>query len=56
MQTVIEYALKEKFKRIFAQCKSTNKNVIKINKKLGFKKVKEHVNEYGVKKILWVLR
>jgi|TARA_Y100000310_G_C20330891_1_gene645206 RimJ/RimL family protein N-acetyltransferase len=54
LNEVIKYGLKKKFQRIFAQCKAINKGVIAINKKLGFKKVKTHVNEYGVKKILWV--
>jgi len=51
---VIKYGLKKKFKKIFAQCKAINKSVIKVNKKLGFKIVKTHVNGDGVKKILWV--
>lgn len=51
---LVKYGLKKKYKRIFAQCKAINKGVIKINKKLGFKKVKTHTNEHGVKKILFV--
>ena len=54
LKEVIEYGFKKKFKKIFAQCKAINKGVIKINKKLEFKKVKTFVNEQGVKKILWV--
>jgi [ribosomal protein S5]-alanine N-acetyltransferase len=52
---LVNYGLKKKYKKIFAQCKAINKGVIKINKKLGFKKVKTYVNEYDVKKILWVI-
>ncbi len=54
LNEVINYGFKKKFKRIFAQCKAINRGVIKINKRLGFKKVKTFVNDYGVKKILWV--
>ncbi len=54
LNELLQYGLKKKFKRIFAQCKAINKGVISINNKLGFKKVKSYVNENGVKKILWV--
>lgn len=50
---VIEYGFKKGLKKIYGQCKASNKAVIRINKKLGFKKVKTHIVE-GVKKILWV--
>src|SRR5208283_2693815 len=49
LKKIIDYGFKKGFKRIYAQCKATNKAVIKINKKLGFKKVKIHIVE-GVKK------
>lgn len=56
---LVNYGLKTKYKRIFAQCKAINKGVIKINKKLDFKKVKTHIvkDKYcpqGIKKILFV--
>lgn len=54
LRELVKYGLKKKFKRIFAQCKAINKGMIKINKKLGFKKVKIHINKQGVKKILFV--
>ena len=54
LSEVVNYGLKKKFKKIFAQCNANNKGIIKINKKLGFKKVKTFVNKEGVKKILWV--
>ncbi|MDD5699766.1 MAG: GNAT family N-acetyltransferase [Candidatus Nanoarchaeia archaeon] len=53
IKKLIGYGFKKGFKRIYAQCKASNKAVISINKKLGFKKVKTHMVE-GVKKILWV--
>lgn len=53
MKRIIAYGFKKGFKRIYGQCKASNKAVIKINKKLGFRKVKIHMVE-GVKKILWV--
>jgi len=55
LEAVIKHGFKKKFIKIFAQCKAINKAVIKINKKLGFKKVKTFTNEQGDKKILWVL-
>ena len=54
LEKVINYAFQKKYNKIFAQCKSINKGVIKINKKLGFKIVKKYTNENGVKKILFV--
>ncbi len=54
LNEVLRYGFENKFKRIFAQCNATNKGVIKINKKLGFQKVKTFINEHGVEKILWV--
>jgi RimJ/RimL family protein N-acetyltransferase len=50
---IIGYGFKKGFKKIYAQCKASNKAVIKTIKKLGFKKVKTHMIE-GIKKILWV--
>ncbi len=51
---VLEYGFsKKKLKKIFAQCKASNKAMIKVIKNCGFKKVKTHRVE-GVKKILWV--
>lgn len=55
LKTVMEYGFKKrKYKRIYAQCKASNIPVVKVNEKLGMKVIKEHVNESGVKKILWV--
>lgn len=54
LEEAINYGFRKKFDRIYAQCKAINKGIIKINEKLGFKKVKTYVNESGIKKILWV--
>ncbi|MBW3002021.1 GNAT family N-acetyltransferase [Candidatus Woesearchaeota archaeon] len=53
LAVVVKYGLKNKFKRIFAQCKAHNKGVITVLKNLDFKKVKTHSVENS-KKILWV--
>ncbi len=53
LNEVINYGFRKKFDKIYAQCKATNKGIIKIIKKLGFKKIKSYVNEEGVRKILW---
>lgn len=45
---------KKKFKKIFVQCKASNKAVINVIKKCGFKKLKVHKTDGGIKKILWV--
>ncbi|MEA3430439.1 MAG: GNAT family N-acetyltransferase [Nanoarchaeota archaeon] len=56
LKKVIEYGFNErKFVRIFAQCKASNIAIMKLNQKLGLKVVKEHINENGVKKVLWVI-
>jgi len=54
LDEVIKHGFKKKFKKIFAQCKSINYGVIKINEKLGFSIVKTFINDQGVEKILWV--
>jgi len=48
---VLKYGFR-KFKRIYAQCKATNKRMIELLQELGFEKVKTHTLE-GVKRILW---
>lgn len=53
IKRILDYGFKKrKFKRIFAQCKASNKGVVRVNEKVGFTPVKEHVRQ-GVKKILW---
>jgi len=53
LKEVMNHGFKNKFKRTFAQCKASNKDMINVLKKLGFKKIKTHsVND--AKKILWV--
>jgi RimJ/RimL family protein N-acetyltransferase len=54
LNELINYGFDKKFKKIFIQCKAINKGVIKISNKLGFKKVKTHVNEQGITKVLFV--
>jgi len=51
---VMNYGLKNKFKRIFIQCNSKNQGINKINSKLNLKKVKTFVNDNGSEKNLWV--
>ena len=53
LSEVVRYGLKQKFERIYAQCKAHNRGVIKMLPKLGFKKVKTH-KVAGIPKILWV--
>jgi [ribosomal protein S5]-alanine N-acetyltransferase len=54
LSEVMNYGFKEKFDKIFVQCKAINKGIVHVNEKLGFKKIKTFVNEFRVKKILWV--
>lgn len=53
LKEVMDHGFKSKFKRIFAQCKACNEEIISVLKRLGFKKAKTHSAD-GVKKILWV--
>ncbi len=54
MKTVLKYGFKKRnFKKIYIQCKASNKAVIRVIEKCGFKKEKVHLIE-GIKKILWV--
>ncbi|MDO8528500.1 MAG: GNAT family N-acetyltransferase [Nanoarchaeota archaeon] len=51
---ILKYGFsKKKLEKVFAQCKASNKAMIKVIKNCGFKKVKTHKVE-GIKKILWV--
>ena len=55
IKAATDYGFEEKnFKRIFGQCKAINKPLLKILKKIGFKKLKVHEVD-GVKKVLLVL-
>ena len=54
LDRVMQYGFEKKYERIYAQCKASNADVIKVNEKLGFHKVKDVVTDTGVKKILWV--
>lgn len=55
IKTILKYGFtKRKFKKIFAQCKTSNKAVMKVIKKCGFKKVKTYINDKGVSKTLFV--
>lgn len=54
IKTVLTYGFKKKeFEKIYAQCKASNKAVMKVMEKCGFKKVKIHKVE-RIKKNLWV--
>lgn len=60
--SIIHYGFKKKkFKKIYAQCKTINKGMIKIMQKLRFKKVQTLItkpdqwHKGGIQKILWVL-
>ena len=54
VREVIDYGLKTKYTKIFAQCKVINKGLIKLTNNLGFKEVKKFTNEDNVEKILLV--
>gem|GEM_PF-4113784 len=41
LQTVIEYGFRTKYKRIFAQCKESNTDVMQVNERLGFTRVSD---------------
>lgn len=53
LKVLLDHGFATTFKRIFAQCKATNKGVIKLLNTLGFQQEKTHTVS-GVKKILWV--